>query len=354
MPVYPKGSDWRVVIYHRGKRSDWIVSGTKADAKAFEARKRVELEATGGQAEARVAPTFSSFCVERYRPYAEKRLKRRTWSNRQYTLSILMERLGDLKLTEIAKAEVERYQNQRLEDKIRPSTINDEVKVLRAILNYARSVNIPSHVPKVPDLPTRGTKRKVKAWTDEQVSALLRSVVELSPQIFGLVLFLLNTGCRKGEALALKWTSVDLRREIVSIEPCEEWQPKDDEPREIPIPATLTAWLKSRSRTSEHVFPTRENEPYAFWPQLAFDRARKAAGLRGGPHTLRHTFATHFLARCPDLFLLARLLGHSDVTVTKLYSHLLPDHLERARNAVAFTSPVPFSEVEARLRWGVL
>ena len=37
-----------------------------------------------------------------------------------------------------------------------------------------------------------------------------------------------------------------------------------------------------------------------------------------------------------DLFLVARLLGHSTAWVTERYAHLLPEHLERARAAVSF------------------
>ena len=99
---------------------------------------------------------------------------------------------------------------------------------------------------------------------------------------------------------------------------------------------------------------TRDGDRYAFWPKLQFDRARKAARLQGGPHTLRHTFASHFLKQVPDLFLLARVLGHSDTRVTKLYSHLLPEHLARARNAVRFALPVHVTAKEkAANRWKV-
>ena len=83
------------------------------------------------------------------------------------------------------------------------------------------------------------------------------------------------------------------------------------------------------------VFTSERGTRFAYWPQRAFDRARTAAGLRGGPHTCRHTFATHFLQRKPDLFLLAKLLGHSQAYVTELYAHLLPDHLATARNVVS-------------------
>ena len=92
-------------------------------------------------------------------------------------------------------------------------------------------------------------------------------------------------------------------------------------------------------RSERWVFPAATGERWAYWPQLQFDRARRAAGLQGGPHTLRHTFASLFLARCPDLPLLGQLLGHTDSRVTRLYAHLLPDHLERARNVVRFAVP---------------
>ena len=72
------------------------------------------------------------------------------------------------------------------------------------------------------------------------------------------------------------------------------------------------------------------------WPRNQFNRVARQAGLSGGPHTLRHYPASHFLAHCPDIYLLARVLGHSDVTVTRLYAHLLPDHLAKARNVVGF------------------
>jgi len=83
------------------------------------------------------------------------------------------------------------------------------------------------------------------------------------------------------------------------------------------------------------------------------ERAAVYVQLEGGPHTLRHSFATHFLQTRPDVYLLARVLGHSDVAVTRLYSHLLPDHLERARNAVSFAPSVGPSALTAARRWGV-
>lgn len=82
------------------------------------------------------------------------------------------------------------------------------------------------------------------------------------------------------------------------------------------------------------VFPASHGDRYTRFPEEQFRRAKKAAGLSGGPHVLRHSFASHFLQRCPDLFLLAQILGHSTTKVTELYSHLLPGHMDRAKNIV--------------------
>jgi integrase len=230
-----------------------------------------------------------AYCADHYRPFAEPRLKARTWTNRVYTIGTLSKYLGDLRLTDLKKPVLEKYQNDRLGERIKPSTINDEIKILRAICSHARANGVPCVELAIDDLPVRG-KRKVMAWNDEQVAALLSSVRERSPHIYGLVLFLLNTGCRRGEALALEWSAVDLRRRLIRIEPSEEWQPKNNEAREIPISDRLLLYFNTMHKAKRWVFPADTGDRYAFWPQLAFDRARKAAGLvriqysHGGSH----------------------------------------------------------------------
>src|SRR5581483_5815123 len=271
-----------------------------------------------------------------YRTHAKAHLKKRTWSNRTYTIATLEDELGHLRLCDILLGHVEAYKARRVAQKIKASTINDELKVLRAILAYARELGVRLPALKIKDLPTHGVRRAVTFWTKKQVKALLAAARIHSPDVEPVIAFLLNTGCRKGEALALEWKNVDRARGMIRIEPSEEWQPKDGEARQIPISDELLPYLVQRNEKDRYVFTSRRGKRFAFWPQRAFDRAREAAGLSGGPHTTRHTFATHFLAGNPDLYLLGKLLGHSTSYVTELYGHLLPVHLERARNVVSF------------------
>jgi integrase len=148
-----------------------------------------------------------------------------------------------------------------------------------------------------------------------------------------------------GQALALTWPQVDVRGREIRIWPSDEWQPKDNEPREVPISDALLPLLTGPRRSQTWVFPCSTGERWACWPKLQFDRARERAGLLGGPHTLRHTFASHFLARQPDIGLLAQVLGHSEESVTRLYQHMLPERLARARNVVSIGVPAPATRV---------
>lgn len=351
MPVYKKDRDrWRVRIWLNGNRQDWVIEGTRREAEAFEARKRVELAAAGRSTEWRTVPTFRTFTVERYAQHAALHLKP-SWASKQgYLLKPIDAFFGDLPLDEIDVEAVEEYAKLRKADGLKATSVNNEIRVLTRVLNYAREVRIPIPEPHFRQLHEGGHKETV-AWTDAEMDRLLGVCAKDEPALLPVVVFLANTGARKGEALALEWRNVDVPRRMIRIWPSEEWQPKSGKPREVPISDTLLPWLEGTKRSDRWVFPSRKRERYVYWPQRAFDRARDAADLVGGVHTLRHTFATWFLREVPDLFLLARLLGHSDAAVTKRYAHLLPDHLARARNAVQVGSPVGPAANEARLRW---
>ncbi|MFH1532517.1 MAG: tyrosine-type recombinase/integrase [Pseudomonadota bacterium] len=343
MPIYADKRNgkkvqgrWRVRIWHKGKKTDWTVEGKKTDAEAFEARQRLLLEANAPQDEVRSAPTFFKFSKMQYMTHAALHLKASTLTGRKYSIATLIEFFGDTKLTEITAPAVERFIKVQLDRGLRPSSVNDLTKVLRAVLTYAKEINVPCAEPKIFKVPERG-RAQVKFWTEEQVFKLYDKTRELSPELLPLVVALANTGMRRGEALALRWRDVDLDARVITIRPSEEWQPKTGKARQVPINDALLPYLTGQRQSEEYVFPCpATGDRWSYWPNRKFDKARKAAGLTGGPHTLRHTYASHMVLQTRDFFLVARLLGHSTSWVTERYAHLLPEHLDRARDALSF------------------
>lgn len=324
----------RIVIWSQGKPLEWIIEGNKADGAAFEARQRLELQ--NSRLTTRTAPLFSDFCLHQYTPYAELNLKKSTWQNsRKYQLATLIEFFGGQKLTEISTDEIESFKRVRRSKKIEASSVNNELRLLGTVLNWAAETGYPCAKPKIIKLKQR--ERRVKAWTVAELQRLFAEARATKPWLVTMLIFLVNTGCRKGEAIAAEWDWIDFEAGMVRIPTNAYWQPKNGKPREVPMSDAVRASLSGERLSDRWVFPKLTRDRYEAFPKDLFLEIRRGAKLTGGPHTLRHTFASLFLQAQPDLFLLGKILGHSTQRVTELYTHLLPDHLSRARNAVNLT-----------------
>ena len=145
-----------------------------------------------------------------------------------------------------------------------------------------------------------------------------------------LVIFLLYTGARIGEALWLDWRDVDLARAHVTFP-----KTKNGEPRGVPLhPRVVAALANLPLRNNAEVFRRPDGVPYERSRNIddtsaggriktAFKGACRRAGITDfHPHDCRHTWATWHYAVNRDLFALQRLGGWKTLAMVNRYAHV--------------------------------
>jgi integrase/recombinase XerD len=157
-----------------------------------------------------------------------------------------------------------------------------------------------------------------------------------------LVLTLADVGARISEVLTLKWSAVDLDNLLVTL------HGKGDKERIVPFSIEMRKHLFKLKKVSAHthanslVFATKDGNELSRRNALR-DVKRLCAdvGLKPNPrllHSFRHSYATQFLRAGGNVFALQRCLGHSSLTTTRVYEHLLTEDLQKIHSQVSLLS----------------
>lgn len=214
------------------------------------------------------------------------------------------------------------------------NTINMEIKTFRTILNMAIKWDYLSNNPMkgVTTLKVNDAKPP-RFLTKEECEKLLE---DCNDELYPIIFTFLHTGMRKAELENLEWQDIDFERRKIKIRLKDFWKPKTAE-REIPISDELSHVLenlKKKQSKSKFVFCDKNGERLKRKLRRDLMRLTKKCGFPDVTkiHSLRHTFASHLVMNGVDLPTVQRLMGHTDIQTTMIYSHLAPDHLNEAVN----------------------
>ena len=203
------------------------------------------------------------------------------------------------------------------------ATINRKLAALSALFTDAIERDGCSKRPKI--IRQAEPTHRVRYLTLEEESLALSLLQQWQqPVIRDAFIVLVDTGMRVGELLALAPRDVDMRENIISI-----WQNKGDLPRSVPMTARVQEVILRRLEGAR-VFDDLHREGLRYW----WERVRAAMGMDEDPqfvpHALRHTCATRLVQAGVSLYVVQKILGHSNIQVTSRYSHLSERELRGA------------------------
>lgn len=177
----------------------------------------------------------------------------------------------------------------------------------------------------------------------EEVDKLLRqpdvsAVIGLRDRT--MIELMYSTGLRVSELCGLRVADVQMD------EGCIRCIGKGNKERIVPVGRQALMGVQEYLRKSRPELLGDRSSPYLFLNRAGSKLARemfwktlggygRKAGLRKSlsPHMLRHSFATHLLDRGADLRSVQMMLGHSDISTTQIYTHVVEERLKQVYKA---------------------
>ncbi len=297
--------------------------------------------------------TFSEFWESEYLLTAEATKTPRTMqSEKGWYKNWICPVIGDVPLMKITTPMLEALVSKAVKAGKSPATIRYIMTVISQVWNKAAERGIVQG-----DSPTRRVKtpkidnRRMRFLNEEEARALLSALAVRSKDMHDIALVSLFCGLRAGEIHALTWGDLDFENGLIHVR---------DTKNKINRLAFMTKEVRemleqrrSVQATTDLVFPGANGEQRQ-WVTDTFPRTVNDIGLNDTGefttdendkqtakkiidarqrvvfHTLRHTFASWLVKNGTPLYTVAELMGHTNLEITRRYSHLAPDTLKKA------------------------
>jgi len=229
---------------------------------------------------------------------------------------------NDKLLQEVTKEDAQKIINNAVRNGHAFSTVNKIKLVLKQIYNQAMEDDIvKKNIINKISMPTNNSP-KVHALTKEEQKKVEKVAFEFEQG--DLIVFLLHTGLRIGEALNLAWNDVNLNSKEIRIVKSKT----SSGIRTIPLNNMALAILRHRKESGKkgYVFQTGNGNQLGNNNRRLCQRVAKAAGVKSfSPHVCRHSFATRLLEKGANMKTVADLLGHANVQMAmNVYSDVFP------------------------------
>ena len=278
-------------------------------------------------------PLFRDFVMEDWLPVRRNQYSL-GWNERvdRMVKRQLLPAFGALRLDRIDRPHVERWFDAT--SRKTPGAANKTLAVLRQIMSAAIAAGHVGTDP-VAGVKPNPRRKMTRFLSAEEIARLHRTLDRLveerpsrRPQA-DVIRLLLLTGCRKSEILTLRWSEVD--GDMLRLAEAKTG------PRTVWLSEAAQAVIARQPRTgSAFVFPSPRDPAETQSRHLSlWHRARREAGIEDVRlHDLRHTVASQAVAHGVPLPTVARMLGHTQPSMTLRYAHVGDREVEAAAERV--------------------
>lgn len=210
--------------------------------------------------------------------------------------------------------------------------------------------------------PPKAEKHEAEFFEIEEILDI-RNALQKAPRKYQIMLYLLiETGCRRGELVGIRWKSIDFTENTITIENNIQWTkelglyeetPKNHEIRTITVAPEIIKCLKQYKMEQQQEkllrgIPDYNASGYLFiqdngmpmnpstlnhWLKK-FETENNLPHIH--PHKFRHSQASILYASGVDVVTISKRLGHKQVSTTQnIYAHLLKESDKKASDAIA-------------------
>ena len=264
----------------------------------------------------------------------EKGLSANTLKSYNYEINLyqtyLEDKLSIINIEKVSKEDIESYLKYCYLKNEDSKTISHKITTIYNFHNYLlREKVIKDNQAEFIDRP-KLAKHLPYTLTVKEIDKLLdiALVTVFDYRDKAMLELMYGTGRRVSELVSLTVYDVDFYNAFLRI------KGKGSKERIVPINNASLKYLKLyldrrclllKKKTSDELFLNARGEGISrqgFFKNLKKILAKKGMPTNISPHSLRHSFATHLIENGADLRSVQTMLGHSDITTTKIYTHI--------------------------------
>lgn len=267
----------------------------------------------------------------------EKGLSKNTVESYSRDLSLFQNflRSKNKELTSFLKTDILDFLSA-VKDRYSAPSICRFISSIRGLCRYLMVEKIIKEDPSENLQTPKKWERLPKALSFEDVMSLLDAGTDSHTFLrdSAMLELLYSSGLRVSELVSLKTGSINFEAGFLRV------TGKGSKERVVPINSRALDKIKKyikelrpailKNRHSDSLFVTNRGRAMTrqrFWQTIK--KSGNQAGIKLSPHTLRHCFATHLLEGGADLRSVQKMLGHSDISTTQIYTKVSTDRIKK-------------------------